>query len=72
MNELKEKSYKDFDNFYEEQEVSPYNAAQDYFNAGWDSALKSMETLFADRLTGDIKASEIIGLFRSIKKELSE
>ena len=47
-----------------------YNAAQDYFNAGWDGALEKMESFFADGLTGDMKISDIIGLFRSIRKKL--
>jgi len=68
----KEKAYKDFDNLYEEHEISPYNAAQDYFNAGWDGALEKMESFFADRITGDMKPSDFIRLFRSIKKELGE
>lgn len=68
----KEKAYKQFDELYEEHEVSPYNAAQDYFNAGWDGALEKMESLFADGLTGDMKTSDIISLFRSTKKKLCE
>lgn len=68
----KEKAYKHFDELYEEHEISPYNAAQDYFNAGWEEALKKVESLFADGLTGDMKASDLIKLFRTVKKELDE
>jgi len=32
-------AYKEFDDFYEENEISPYNAAYDYFHAGVDWAL---------------------------------
>jgi hypothetical protein len=65
-------SFEKFDRDYESLETSPYNAAQDYFNGGWDCALNKMEELFADRITGDMKPGDFIKLFRSIKKELGE
>ena len=56
-------SFEKFDHDYESLETSPYNAAQDYFNGGWDCALNKMEELFASRLTTEMNVEDVIKLF---------
>ena len=47
---IKEEEYENYDKMYEELEVSPYNAAQNYFNGGWDAVLKNFGERFSNEL----------------------
>lgn len=57
--------YKKFDEEYERLEVQPYNAAYDYYNGGWNTAIMAM----SDRIKELIEKaglSDSIGKFVSI------
>lgn len=41
-NKLCKKCYKEFDTTFETLEVSPYNAAEQYYNDAWNSAVNIM------------------------------
>lgn len=67
---IKEEEYKNYDKMYEELEVSPYNAAQNYFNGGWDAVLKKFGEWFSNELTGSMAPDDIVSLFWKIHDEL--
>lgn len=67
---IKEEEYKNYDEMYEELEVSPYNAAQNYFNGGWNAVLKKFGERFSNELTGGMAPDDIVSLFWKIHDEL--
>lgn len=67
---IREKEYENYDKMYEELEASPYNAAQDYFNGGWDAVLRKFGERFSNELTGGMVSDDIVSLFWKIHDEL--
>jgi len=65
--------YKEFDNFYEENEIPPYNAAFDYFRAGvkigeqYSQVTEDTEVTFIDAVGSckTLKIKDLVNIFNS-------
>ena len=61
----RERYFREFDKQYEELEVQPYNSSKEYFDAGWDSAIKEIK----ERLSSCMSYNEILLAFRKLEGE---
>lgn len=51
MSDIVKRKYKEYNDMYETLEVSPYNAAYDYYAAGWVEALKTFKNNIVSELS---------------------
>lgn len=51
MSNIIKRKYKEYDDMYETLEISPYNAAYDYYAAGWATALKTFKANILNELS---------------------
>lgn len=58
--------YKKFDEDYERLEVQPYNAAYDYYSAGWNTAIKFMSDRIKDLIEkaglSDLQVEKLVSI----------
>lgn len=58
--------YKKFDEEYERLEVPPYNAAYDYYSAGWNTAIKFMSDRIKDLIEkaglSDLQVEKLVSI----------
>lgn len=51
MDNIIKRKYKEYNDMYEALEVPPYNAAYDYYAAGWAEALKTFKANVLNELS---------------------
>lgn len=51
MSNIIKRKYKEYNDMYEALEVPPYNAAYDYYAAGWAEALKTFKANILNELS---------------------
>ena len=51
MSDIVKRKYKEYNDMYEALEISPYNAAYDYYAAGWAEALKTFKNNILSELS---------------------
>ena len=51
MGNIVKRKYKEYNDVYEALEISPYNAAYDYYAAGWAEALKTFKNNILSELS---------------------
>lgn len=64
-------NFKKFDDEYERLEVSPYNAAYDYYASGWNDSLITLSNRIANECGQCHEASDVVDLVFKIIDDLN-